>query len=346
MLNAFFSFQFLLPDFRKMLHLPNKISHTERFNPNKSIFLKSTQSLLKSSVLKTKTSDKVKLVKSKTFEKACVVKSKPLDNSSERSEYKCDRCGKRYPYSSSLKRHVMDVHSGPQAWPCIFCGKVHVTKSRLQSHLSHNQTCKNKRDRYKQVTNVKNLRLNKLELELKSESIENQSESPKKMLKIENSVQVSSEDEMELQLCSNLKFGCKELIEPDLVAGHHLLCAFPSFKENENTIEIEGTIHLNIVPQRMGSKIVFNASLYERGILFCLTKNDESTTFEVVKFKDVVTGFNEKKSKFIIGFRTWDSQPRLLMQPIEIGMKDDAEVPNHILKGYVKVNIEVIKSDQ
>jgi len=327
-----------------MFHLPNNNPHTARFNPNNSIFLQSTQSLLKSSVFKSKTSEKCKAVKSN---KVPLVKSKTIDKSSDRTEFKCDKCGKCYPYSASLRRHVMDVHSGPQAWPCIFCGKVHVTKSRLQSHLSQNQTCKDKRDMYKEANKLKNLRLNKLEL--KNESFENQSESQnqntsdessKSVSKIENPVQV---DEIELQLCPNLEFGCKELIEPDLVAGHHLLCAFPSFMENENTIEIQGTIHLNIKPHKMGTKIVFNASLFKRGILFCLTKNEESTTFEVVKFNDALAGFNEKKSKFSICFRSSDPHPRPLMQPIEVGIQAVAEVSNHILKEYVKVIIKVLK---
>jgi len=152
-------------------------------------------------------------------------------------------------------------------------------------------------------------------------------------------------NEIELQICPNLQFGCKELVEPELADGHYLLCAFPPYTEDENKITMEGTIHLNLVPQKIGSKIVFNASLHERGILFCLTKNEMFTTFEVVKFKDVSTGFNEIKSKFIITFISSDPTAMLLMQPIQVGLRDDAEVLNHILSGYVKVIIEVIKSD-
>ena len=156
---------------------------------------------------------------------------------------------------------------------------------------------------------------------------------------------VVESNEIELQLCPNLQFGCKELVEPELAEGHYLLCAFPPYTEDEIKITMEGTIHLNIVPHKIGSKIVFNASLHERGILFCLTKNEMFTTFEVVKFKDVLTGFNETKSKFIIRFISSDPTAMLLMQPIQVGLRDDAEVLNHILAGYVKVNIEVIKSN-
>jgi len=295
------------------------------------------------------------------------------DNSIKSDEiaYKCNDCAKSYKFSATLKRHVMDVHSGAQSWPCQFCDKVYSIKSTLQKHLSINRECHEKRDATRLANNLKiykkrrksdtetNLKIEKTVNEGKVGPVFNGNPEPRKSnesltpdksqkptIKCTNltSEQDASEtDEIIFQTCPNMQFGCKELTEPELASGHVLFCAFPPFKEDDSRILIECAIHLEIVPEKIGSKIVFNASLHERGILFCLTKDELFTTFEVVKFKDVVSGLNDLKSKFIIKFTSSDPTAMLLMQPIQVGLRDDAEVPNHILKGYVKVNIEVIK---
>jgi len=283
---------------------------------------------------------------------------------SELSEYKCKVCGKKFKYESSLKRHENDFHNGPQSWPCQFCQKVFTTKSNLQTHLSKAKECNVKREELKaarKLNKTKNLskldRINATALKvgtflvqesLNSNESPNSKESRKHPLPQRNqdSQPNSSEgDELILQLCPNKKNGCKELIKPNLLKGHFIFCAFPPFKENESKISIEGAIHLQIISRMIGTRLVFNASLHERGILFCMTITEFFTKFEVVKFKDVVCGFNESKSKFIIRFTSSDPTAKLLLQPIQVGLRDDAEVLNHILAGHVKVNIEVIKSD-
>jgi len=97
----------------------------------------------------------------KISEKSSRLKFKRSDNSTESEvvdplhEYKCNECAKSYKHSPSLKRHIRDVHSGTQAWPCQFCDRVWRTKSRLQGHLSHNRECKGKRDKYKEEHSLK-----------------------------------------------------------------------------------------------------------------------------------------------------------------------------------------------
>lgn len=275
---------------------------------------------------------------------------------SELSEYECKECGKKYKSESSLRRHENDSHNPlPQSWPCQFCQKVFQTKSILQTHLSKTKECNEKRAELKAAKKLtKNTNnhdgistsVSKVDTLIKQESL-NSKESLKPSIphrKQTSQANSSESDELILQLCPNKKHGCKELIEPNLLRGHFIFCAFPPFKEDASKICIEGAIHLQIIPRMVGSRLVFNASLHERGIIFCMTVTEFFTKFEVVKFKDVECGFNERKSKFVIRFTSTDPTAKLLLQPIQVGLRDDAEVLNHILAGHVKVNIEVIKS--
>ena len=57
------------------------------------------------------------------------------DNMNDKQKFlKCDKCGKEFSQSQSLKEHVLFVHEGIKNHVCDSCGKAFGTSSVLKHH--------------------------------------------------------------------------------------------------------------------------------------------------------------------------------------------------------------------
>ena len=255
------------------------------------------------------------------------------------STYKCAMCPKSYKSDRSLRRHWQDAHTGPQSWICMFCEQNFKSKSMLQTHLSKNKSCHRKRSLYMEENKSKKMKFKAIplikEVTIPSTSLNNSD--------VKDRIRRDKPNLEVLQVCPNRNLGCTELIKKDILHGHKHFCPFVPYVEDEFKITINCNIHLDIEPDKEKCKLVFNGSLHQRGLLFCISKFEEHTKFEVVNTRHA--GFEVMQYAYFLTIRTSERLPRNIIPPFRIGFSDDVEVENNLLNGYVKVLIEVYKNN-
>ena len=50
-------------------------------------------------------------------------------------DHKCDRCGKFFTRSGSLKIHIRNVHEGQRNYKCDHCEKCYAHSQNLKDHI-------------------------------------------------------------------------------------------------------------------------------------------------------------------------------------------------------------------
>jgi len=57
-------------------------------------------------------------------------------NKEGKTMWKCEICGKDFPFKSGAKRHVETMHFETPGFECEVCGKILRNKNSYQNHIS------------------------------------------------------------------------------------------------------------------------------------------------------------------------------------------------------------------